>query len=43
MTESSSEKVERSKTMPSWVVVLLVIAAWLVLTQYVFPKLGVPT
>jgi len=29
--------------MPGWLAVLLFFVAWLVLTQWVLPKLGVPT
>jgi len=28
--------------MPSWLVFILAIAAWIVLTQWLLPKLGVP-
>jgi hypothetical protein len=29
--------------MNNWLVIVLAIAAWLVLTQWLLPKLGVPT
>jgi hypothetical protein len=29
--------------MNSWLTILIVVAAWLVLTQVILPKLGVPT
>lgn len=29
--------------MPGWLSILLVLVAWLVVTQWLLPKLGVPT
>jgi hypothetical protein len=29
--------------MPGWLIIILVVAGWLLLTQLVLPKLGVPT
>lgn len=29
--------------MNNWLTILIVVAAWLVLTQVILPKLGVPT
>ena len=29
--------------MSDWLIVVLVVAAWLVLTQWLLPKLGIPT
>ena len=29
--------------MPGWLTIILIVAGWLLLTQVVLPKLGVPT
>jgi hypothetical protein len=29
--------------MPAWLTIILIVAGWLLLTQVVLPKLGVPT
>jgi hypothetical protein len=34
---------ERRRTMPGWLTIILIVAAWLLLTQVVLPRLGVPT
>ena len=33
----------RRRTMPGWLTIILIVAGWLLLTQVILPRLGVPT